>query len=198
MTCFTEIRLSQTIEHASKYGLLGIGVTRKFVLDRWGAPVWYVRNRKDEQIVHYLNYISVEPMLFVQELIDRQILAEKQPMQQNFMESVAFTNSFIKNMSTAGKEEDDFVYLDEHEWRIVISEKLLDRGGVVSASTATHIASQAPGAYKILLQPSDLKILILPDDRAKQMALACREIIEWFGHSSPLPPFLTLADCQNL
>jgi hypothetical protein len=198
MTCFTEIGLSQTINHASKYGLLGIGVTRKFVLDRWGAPVWYVRNRKDEKIVHYLNYISLEPMLFVQELINRKILAEEQPMQQKFMESIAFTNSFIKNMSTADKEDDDFVYLDEHEWRIVITESLLERDDAIWAGNSDDIANQVPGAYKILLKPSDLKVLILPDDRTKQMALACDEITEWFRHSDTRPPLLTLTDCQNL
>lgn len=44
MTCFTEIRLSQAKLHAQRYGLLGVGVTRRFVLDRLGGPVHYVRN----------------------------------------------------------------------------------------------------------------------------------------------------------
>ena len=37
MTCFTEIRLSQAQEHSSRYGLLGVSVDRRFVLDRYGG-----------------------------------------------------------------------------------------------------------------------------------------------------------------
>src|SRR4030067_384335 len=37
--CFTEIRLSQAQEHAERYGKLGIGFGRDFIMDRGGRPV---------------------------------------------------------------------------------------------------------------------------------------------------------------
>ena len=163
-----------------------------------GGPVWYVRSREDEKIVGYLNYNFVKPFQLMQELINRKILAEDPPIQQRLMEGAAFTNSFIKNMSTPDKEDDDFVYLDEHEWRIIIVESLIEREGIISAGNPTDIANQVPGAYNILLQPDDLKILIMPDDRTKQLVLASKDINEWFGCSDIWPPLLTLADCQNL
>src|ERR1051325_3373457 len=40
--CFTEIRLSEVETHASRYGKLGIGFDRKFLINRGGRPVIYV------------------------------------------------------------------------------------------------------------------------------------------------------------
>lgn len=40
--CFTEIRLSQIETHTRRYGKLGLGFDRKFVLNRGGRPVIYI------------------------------------------------------------------------------------------------------------------------------------------------------------
>lgn len=40
--CFTEIRLSQIEQHTMRYGKLGIGFDRKFIINRGGRPVIYV------------------------------------------------------------------------------------------------------------------------------------------------------------
>ena len=40
-TCFTELKLSVTEDHAKLYGRLGIGVKRYFLFDRLGSPIQY-------------------------------------------------------------------------------------------------------------------------------------------------------------
>ena len=40
-TCFTELKLSSSEDHAKLYGRLGIGVKRYFLFDRLGAPINY-------------------------------------------------------------------------------------------------------------------------------------------------------------
>ncbi len=40
--CFTEIRLSQVQTHAERYGKLGLGITRDFIMNRGGRPVIYI------------------------------------------------------------------------------------------------------------------------------------------------------------
>jgi hypothetical protein len=40
--CFTELRLSESTNHARKFGRLGIGVKRPFLFDRSGRPVVYL------------------------------------------------------------------------------------------------------------------------------------------------------------
>jgi hypothetical protein len=39
--CFTELKLSESRQHAKMYGRLGIGVKRPYVFDRSGRPVAY-------------------------------------------------------------------------------------------------------------------------------------------------------------
>lgn len=49
--CFTELKLSKTKEHADRYGELGIGFNREFLM-KWGAnPVFYMQN-KNQGIVN--------------------------------------------------------------------------------------------------------------------------------------------------
>ena len=40
--CFTEVRLSQAKVHAKRYGKLGIGFSRDFILNKDGRPVIYI------------------------------------------------------------------------------------------------------------------------------------------------------------
>jgi hypothetical protein len=42
-TCFSELKLSEVRVHAKRFGRLGIGVKRPFVMNRKGAPVVYFR-----------------------------------------------------------------------------------------------------------------------------------------------------------
>lgn len=46
-TCFTEIKLSNTLNHTRLYGCLGFGFSREFVISRYGAPVQYVPGVKE-------------------------------------------------------------------------------------------------------------------------------------------------------
>jgi len=41
ITCFTELKISSSYEHTMKYGLLGLGYSRKFILSNGGRPVHY-------------------------------------------------------------------------------------------------------------------------------------------------------------
>ncbi len=65
MVCFTELRLSQSLPHRARYGLLGIVVDRQFVLKRHGAPVFYIPSHADESIVgnlfQTLDWINKQP-----------------------------------------------------------------------------------------------------------------------------------------
>ena len=46
--CFTEIRLSQAQIHAERYGKLGIGFARDFILNKGGRPVIYIPHTANE------------------------------------------------------------------------------------------------------------------------------------------------------
>lgn len=50
-TCFTELKLSEAAMHAKKFGRLGIGFKRMFVLDRMGFPMVYYRPERDNWFI---------------------------------------------------------------------------------------------------------------------------------------------------
>jgi len=45
MVCFTELKLSESRKHAFRYGRLGIGLKRLFVVGRGGQPVQYLHHQ---------------------------------------------------------------------------------------------------------------------------------------------------------
>jgi hypothetical protein len=145
MTCFTEVKLSETEDHTRRYGLLGLAVDRLFVLDRYGGPVHYVRNGVGEKIVGYA----------AQFFANGQLPAELEPARN-------FNTCFLKMMSNKGT--DDFEFLDEHEWRIVYTDDQEKQGTIRKTDVERPL-------YKIPFQPHDLKFVVFPDLHTRALAL---------------------------
>lgn len=94
--CFTELQLSKAQEHARRYGSLGIGFNREFLM-KWGAnPVFYVQN-KNQGIVNTNLSGLVNPK-------------DKHDWLDVFL-------SYVKPMGEPCS--DNYIYYDEFEWRIV-------------------------------------------------------------------------------
>ncbi len=174
MTCFTEIRLSQTQLHARRYGLLGVGVTRRFVLERLGGPVHYVRNHPTECVIG-----NAQELLNVLNTLGR----------PDLIAYFGVNASFIKNMSDPGK--DDFTYLDEQEWRIVHTHRQTHSGALVATGL-----SKPP--YRIPVQQGDVRIIVFPDDQTRVMAHGDSRLQRWLQAPTPLKPILlTLQECEH-
>ncbi|MCH8824583.1 MAG: hypothetical protein IH984_13865 [Planctomycetes bacterium] len=170
MTCFTEIRLSQTTLHSKQYGLLGVGVSRQFVLDRRGGPVHYVRNHKDESIVGN-----------VQAILD--------DLQGDVRNYFAINTAFMKAMSDTN--EDNFKYLEEQEWRIVQTNSQVNAGKIIPSD-----GSQP--AYWIPIQIDDVRIVVFPDDKTLTMARSDPTIKDLFQDpSNSNVILLTLEECEH-
>lgn len=52
--CFTELKLSESRNHARRYGRLGIGVKRPYLFDRFGRPLAYFGFHVDVQKDRFL------------------------------------------------------------------------------------------------------------------------------------------------
>jgi hypothetical protein len=92
--CFTELRLSQVQEHADRYGRLGIGFRREFLMT-WGAnPVFYMQN-KNQGIVN-TNLASLA---------------------NNKFKGLDVFLSYIKQMGEPNSNQ--YPFYDESEWRMV-------------------------------------------------------------------------------
>ncbi|MFZ0545322.1 MAG: hypothetical protein WAM60_07780 [Candidatus Promineifilaceae bacterium] len=97
-TCFTELRLSESRKHASRYGRLGIGVKRPYVFRRFGRPLAYFGFNTASQEDVFLQACA-------QDLQDKRLL------------------NFFKPMNTSLPLEYDLYA--ESEWRILFFEELL-------------------------------------------------------------------------
>jgi hypothetical protein len=94
--CFTELRLSQTQEHASQYGGLGIGFRREFLMT-WGAnPVFYMQSKNQGVVNTNLSGLA---------------------LLQNKPDGLDIFLSYIKPMGEPYR--DQYSYFDEFEWRMV-------------------------------------------------------------------------------
>ena len=176
MTCFTEVRLSQTLSHAEQYGRLGIGVSRQFVLDRRGGPVHYVRNHENECVVG-----NVQEVLRVLKSLD--------PPQPKLVEYFAVNTSFIKSMSDAN--EDNFKYLNEQEWRIVHTYSQEEARNIVATDDPLR-------PYRIPVRPGDVRIVVFPDDQTRTMARSDPSLNAWFQDPSTSNVILlTIEECGH-
>jgi hypothetical protein len=96
-TSFTELKLSDSRNHAKEYGRLGIGVKRPFVLDRLGRPIIYFHEKRIDEFF----------MVCLDKIKDTNLL------------------NFFKPMSSRGTPQ-TFDWYAESEWRIIFLEKLIN------------------------------------------------------------------------
>jgi hypothetical protein len=174
VTCFTEVRLSQAELHSRRYGLLGIGVERKFVLDRRGGPVHYVRNAHRESVVGnslaLLSHLQATGPHDQAKLVRRNI-------------------GFLKPMSNP--EQDDYAYLDEHEWRI--THTFEEEKAVLIAVTGLDRP-----VYRIPVQPGDVRLVVFPDAATRYAANDDEQILGFFqAVKRRMPVFLTVEECRD-
>jgi hypothetical protein len=164
--CFTEIRLSQAQTHAERYGKLGIGFTRNFVMNRGGRPVIYIPyDAKDDGRLLEDSIRNVHEKSYDNEEIHR---------------SSIWIMAHVKRMSNETNED----YYGEMEWRLVYDEK------------STHFTScEANSGYRLQFEPSDIKVIIFPDENVKHQSLSDNVIGDYL--SKHMPIMVTLEDCHN-
>lgn len=109
-TCFSELKLSEARVHAKRFGRLGIGVKRLFVLSKRGAPLIYYRKEFDNWFFKSF------------------------PVNQHGeieIPSDAWWAYFLKPMNEAQNDKGYIRYknFDEAEWRIIYSPEIEKKFG---------------------------------------------------------------------
>jgi hypothetical protein len=96
---------------------------------------------------------------------------------------------FLKPMSNPG--QDDYAYLDEHEWRITHTHEEEKRGLIV----ATRLDRPA---YRIPVQPGDVRLVVFPDAATRYASNDDKQILSFFQVvKRKMPIFLTLEECRD-
>jgi hypothetical protein len=109
-TSFTELKLSDSRNHAKEYGRLGIGVKRPFVLDRFGRPMVYFHEKRIDEFF----------MVCLEKLKGTDLL------------------NFFKLMSSKETPQ-TFDWYAESEWRIIFLEKLLNNEYILNPRDKKNI-----------------------------------------------------------
>lgn len=143
--CFTEIRLSQAKLHADRYGKLGIGFARDFILDKGGRPVIYVP------------YRSMPGSRLLEESIEK--------MSNKWLEA------HVKRMSN-GKSEDSNDYEDyyeEMEWRLVYDESSDNKHFTDGHERGVHRLRFKSKDVRVIIFPDEsMKRMSLEDEKLKK------------------------------
>lgn len=166
--CFSELKLSKAVSHAKKYGLLGIGVSRDFVLERYGNPVFYVYNGRHSNLV--LKAREVRDFL---ETHNKAILG-----------AFEVILAYFKKMNE--KDKSELSCYDELEWRVTHLDKLEENKILTVADKSKHI-------YRLKLKKEDVKVIVFPDKATKDKALEDGEILRLIDN----PICVTVSDCEH-
>lgn len=154
--CFTEIRLSQAEDHSEKYGKLGVGFSREFILDRSGRPVIYIPFEAENSLLEESLRWSYENSRDYDEI----------------HKPLTYVLAYVKRMWNEYKEP----YYDEMEWRIVYDE---------NPDNPYFNEGKEDGVYRFQFDASDVKVIIFPDEKTKSLSLDDRELQINFSRHLP-------------
>jgi hypothetical protein len=161
MICYTELRLSNVQEHTSRYGKMGIGFRRDWLMRHGANPVFYVQNR-GEGVVN-TNLAAIVPEV-------------------NGIPGLEVFLSFVKPMSAPSQES--LTYYDEMEWRMVLW-KAQSVNPPVQMPDPDWVRRDGPTAY-FKFSPDDVAIIVTPDEKTRKAILADSEMKRHFASHLPM------------
>jgi hypothetical protein len=131
--CFTELKLSESRNHARQYGRLGIGVKRPYLFTRCGRPLAYFGFHADAKYDQFLKSCATE------------------------LSNPALLNFFKPMNSTRTLNYDLY---SESEWRIIFLQELLDRNLLVDPRNEINIEVNAFFRSLTAIEQDQLKYLV--------------------------------------
>lgn len=220
--CFTETSLDEIDDHSRKYGRLGLGFPKRFVLERGGRPVNYLLGKKDD--------VSVRAWQRIAELLGKPEIAKQLSSgeAQDLKDCLRFVSHFLKPMSpslktkrkpqsplpsppkkppTHSDPEDrrhtraygsPLGFLEEREWRFVLhrmGKKTVPK--LARENPAFEESSKPPEPqWLVPYEPGkDLFTIVFPDNATLAMAVDNDSLrSELFREGRPHVTLLTLED----
>lgn len=215
--CFTETSLDEIKDHSRKYGRLGLGFPKRFVLERGGRPVNYLLGQRNDE--YMLAWHRLAKILGTPDVLGS--LSDKK--KSDVKESLSFVSHFLKEMkqpsekrSTPRKQTEPnraerthksipdpyqrsfggpLHFLEEREWRFVLGctrNKTIPRGALKNDE---NIGSSDPSWFVPYEPGKDLFTVVFPDNATLAKAIMDNEVrAKLFRNNSPHVTLLTLDD----
>lgn len=205
--CFTEWSLGQSLPHTSKYGRLGLGFPKRFILGKGGQPVIYIRDtsRTDpytkslKGLAALLKGTTLEGKIPVRELgVAREWLEYLSHFNKRIRKPTVKRTKTLEPKRIASPRvyaADPFArsyggtlhYLEEREWRIVF-DKSISKFFDVGPGTPEHYLKFTPG--------KELFTVVLPDNKTVNLALQNQTIQR--AIFPPNAPHVTVLSLQDV
>lgn len=209
IVCFTEWSLNDSISHTKKYGKLGFGFSKRFILQSGGQPVSYVKGQKNDPYTKSLEELAKffnDKKNYDSSDVDFEKAKKDFEYIAHFAKRIKFTSDVRpaakKNKITVKtrikREVDPFKrrfgqilqYLEEREWRIVYDNYLAKK---INLSQKSKTGKES--YYLPFVSGSDLFTVVLPDNRTVKLAQQVESIRKiLFPEDRPHVTILSLED----
>lgn len=189
MTCFTEWSVGESALHTRRYGRLGLGFSRKWVLDRGGQPVTYFKQSSRGHFAKCVIKLLRDGERLSPEL--QHVLSYVKPHKPAPQAGAATGGSTTPRPTTRSKPDPfkgivgaPLPFVEEREWRIVET-------GVPEKHRKP---AQTPVRFFLPYKPgSGLLTVVLPDNKTMAWALQDRAIrAKLFAPGRPAVTVLSL------
>jgi len=223
--CFSEIRLSQVRRHARRYGGLGIGVHRSFIVEREGNPVFYIQSGSRGHVGENFAVIHINTPLLIRALEmlrEDKIMAEA--LDKAFQRAMEEYAKQIQDRTTRGSLEQEARRLQmspEEVRRRVLNPLLHIMGYLKNMSDkdaprlryydemewrvvhTDRLENQGLIAcldrehhvYGLKVSAREIRIIVFPDDATRMLALRDESLQHYFGNDWPI--VTTLDECAE-
>lgn len=167
MICFSEVRLDRVGGHEGKYGRLGIGFSRDWLLSCGANPVLYLQSARQ-------GIVNTNMLIFTD-------LLDSQEVHQDIKLALLQFLTYVKPMSDL--EDVTQAHYEDMEWRIVPAKMTDTLSG--TEEWPTCFVQRRDGIY-LPFDPEQVKLLITPDETTRRMALSDPILKRCFGVHLPM------------
>ena len=224
LTCFTEIRLSEAKSHAAKYGQLGLGFQRRFVIERCGGPVKYVSGDDRDPIIGNLDLLlgaltelgktlhpsslrgalkrvrdhpDPDTRVYLQELLERLLVLTQAKVQGQVRDDrLALLTNGLGIVFAHMKPMSSDPNDEDFEYFEEAEWRIVHTHRAEAEELLVETGTQRP-PFRIPFEPHHLKVLVFPDADTQRLAFADETIRQWFGDPAAYPVIATVGACEQ-
>ena len=213
--CFTETSLDEIHEHSSRYGRMGLGFPKKFVLDNGGRPVNYIKDHSSDP--------TLKSWEKLQEILEQPKIREAMTTheEEEFDVHFKFVTHFLKRIQqprspttrrATGRKKKvakpkasklpkrafgaPLHYLEEREWRIVCQQDSKPKRPKRAVVNSHAEMDGGPACFLPYTPGKDLFTVVFPDTHTMAKAMSDPEVHK--ALLSPGGPHISLLTIDDI
>jgi Putative abortive phage resistance protein AbiGi, antitoxin len=180
MLCFSEWGVAESRSHSGRYGLMGLGFTRKFVMNAGGRPVVYIPNKRSDpfrrSLIDIIRFIRNNPHA------EKKLLSHVDFV-SSYLKSYHFKRTTAKSAEKFGKVKRSLKTKSSTSQKNHLS---LDFGGILAnlEDREWRVLLNTPKAQSdhLAFQAGELAMIVFPDHETLSLAMRNDVIMNWMSN----------------